>query len=57
MARDRLKVLFDLNIILDVLPERKEFYDFSARLLAYAETGTIESWLTAHQEKHELNRS
>jgi hypothetical protein len=48
MARDKLKVLFDLNIILDVLQERKGFYDISARLLAYAETGAIEGWLAAH---------
>jgi predicted nucleic acid-binding protein len=42
------KVLFDLNIILDVLQERKEFYDFSARLLAYAETGVLQGWIAAH---------
>jgi hypothetical protein len=33
MAADKIQVLFDLNIILDVLQEREEFYDFSARLL------------------------
>jgi predicted nucleic acid-binding protein len=48
MAADKLQVLFDLNIILDVLQERKDFYDFSARLLAYAETGLIQGWLAAH---------
>jgi hypothetical protein len=48
MAADNLQVLFDLNIILDVLEERKDFYDFSARLLAYAETGAIRGWLAAH---------
>ncbi len=48
MAADKLRVVFDLNIILDVLQERKEFYDFSARLLAYAETGAIQGWLAAH---------
>ena len=48
MATDNLQVLFDLNIILDVLQERKDFYDFSARLLAYAETGAIQGWLAAH---------
>ena len=41
MAADNLEVLFDLNIVLDLLQERKEFFDFSARLLAYAETGVI----------------
>ena len=37
-----LLVLFDLHIILDVLQERKELYDFSARLLAYAEMGILQ---------------
>jgi len=48
MADSKPKVCFDLNIILDVLQERKEFYDFSARLLAFAETGHIEGWVAAH---------
>ena len=48
MAADKSQVLFDLNIILDVLQERQDFYDFSARLLAYAETGVIQGWLAAH---------
>jgi hypothetical protein len=48
MNNDKPKVLFDLNIILDVLQARVEFYDFSARLLALAETGAIQGWLSAH---------
>ncbi len=48
MAADNMQVLFDFNIIMDVLQERKDFYDFSARLLAYAETGVIQGWLAAH---------
>ena len=48
MAAEKLQILFDLNIILDVLEERNEFYDFSARLLAYAETDVIQKWLAAH---------
>lgn len=48
MAEGKPQVLFDLNIILDVLQERKDFYDFSARLLARAETGLIQGWLAAH---------
>jgi hypothetical protein len=48
MAGSQPKVLFDLNIILDVLQERKEFYAFSARLLAFAETGRIQGWIAAH---------
>ena len=48
MAENKPQVLFDLNIILDVLQEREEFYDFSASLLALAETGKIQGWLAAH---------
>ena len=48
MGEGKLKVLFDLNIILDVLQKRVEFYEFSARLLARAETGKIQGWLAAH---------
>lgn len=48
MAANKLQVLFDLNIIMDVLHERQDFYDFSARLLAYAETGVIQGWIAAH---------
>jgi predicted nucleic acid-binding protein len=48
MVDSKPKVLFDLNIILDVLQERKEFHDFSARLLALAEIGRIQGWLAAH---------
>jgi predicted nucleic acid-binding protein len=48
MAENKVRVLFDLNILLDVLQERQDFYDFSARLLAYAETGKVEGWLAAH---------
>jgi predicted nucleic acid-binding protein len=44
----RLKVLIDLNIILDVLQKRQPFYDSSARLLAAAETGKLEGWLAAN---------
>jgi predicted nucleic acid-binding protein len=48
MADRKPQVLFDLNILLDVLQERAEFYDFSALLLARAETGRIQGWLAAH---------
>jgi predicted nucleic acid-binding protein len=44
----RLKVLIDLNIILDVLQKRQPFCDSSAQLLAAAETGKLEGWLAAH---------
>jgi len=42
MAAGKLQVLFDLNILLDVLQERQDFYDFSARFLAYAENRDFE---------------
>ncbi len=48
MAENKPKVLFDLNIVLDVLQERKDFYEFSARVLAFAEAGVIQGWLAAH---------
>ena len=44
----RLKVLFDLNVILDVLQWREPFYEASARALACAETGTVEGWVATH---------
>lgn len=48
MAPIKPQVLFDLNIILDVLQERQDFYEFSAQLLAYAETGLLQGWIAAH---------
>jgi predicted nucleic acid-binding protein len=45
---NKLKVLFDLNVILDVLQERQPFFSTSASLLACVETGTIEGYLAAH---------
>lgn len=48
MAGDKPAVFFDLNIILDVLQERGDYYNTSARLLAYAETGVIQGWIAAH---------
>ncbi|MDP2776176.1 MAG: PIN domain-containing protein [Anaerolineales bacterium] len=44
----KIKVLFDLNIILDVLQEREPFYEMSAQLLAYAETGKIQGFISSH---------
>ncbi len=48
MVDSKPNILFDLNIILDVLQEREEFYTFSASLLAFAETGRIQGWIAAH---------
>ena len=47
MAR-KLKVLIDLNLILDVLQKREPFYAASARVLACAETGVVEGIVAAH---------
>lgn len=44
----RLRVLIDLNVILDVLQRRQPFYDMSARTLASAETGLVDGWVAAH---------
>ena len=44
----RLRVLFDLNILLDVLQHREEFYDASARALSLAEAGLIDGVVAAH---------
>ena len=44
----RLRVLIDLNVVLDTLQERKPHYRESARTLAYAEKGLIEGLLAAH---------
>ena len=44
----KLSVLFDLNVILDVLQWREPFYGASARALACAETGSVEGWVAAH---------
>ena len=44
----KIKVLFDLNVILDVLQEREPFYEISAQLLAHAETGKIQGFVAPH---------
>ena len=42
------RVLFDLNVILDVLLRRESFFADAARLWALAETGQIEGCVAAH---------
>lgn len=44
----KTKAFFDLNIILDVLQNREPFYQASAQLLAYAETGKIQGFIAPH---------
>ena len=43
-----LRVLFDLNVILDVLQRREPFYAMSASALASAEAGQVEGLVAAH---------
>jgi predicted nucleic acid-binding protein len=43
-----LRVLIDLNVILDVLQRRDTFYAASSRVLAGAETKLFEGWVAAH---------
>ena len=45
---NKLKVIIDLNVVLDVLQEREPFYEASASLLAAVETGKVEGYLAAH---------
>ena len=44
----KIKVMLDLNIILDVLQQRQPFYNASARVLDHAETGTVQAYIAAH---------
>ena len=44
----KTKAFFELNIILDVLQIREPFYEASAQLLAYAETGKIHGFIAPH---------
>ncbi len=44
----KLRVLVDLNIILDTLQRREPFYPASARVLASIETGQAEGAMAAH---------
>lgn len=44
----KIRVLFDLNIVLDVLQQREPFYETSVQLLAYAETGKIVGYIAPH---------
>lgn len=42
-----MKVLIDTNVILDVLLERKPFFEFSSQILALTERDKIEGWVCA----------
>lgn len=43
-----IKVLFDLNVVLDTLQRREPYYEDSASVLAQAEKETIKGALAAH---------
>lgn len=45
---NKLSILIDLNVVLDVLQKQEPFYDSSATLLAAAETGKIQGYISAH---------
>jgi len=45
---DKPIVLIDLNILLDVLQKREQFYEASARLLAAVEVGKVRGLVAAH---------
>jgi predicted cupin superfamily sugar epimerase len=44
----KLRILIDLNVILDTLQKREPFYTASARALACAETRLVEGLVSAH---------
>jgi predicted nucleic acid-binding protein len=45
---DKLRILFDINVVMDVLQKREPFYESSAHLLGYAETGKVQGCIAAH---------
>lgn len=47
-SEPKLRVLFDLNVVLDVLARRQPHYADAARLWAYVESGQMEGLLAAH---------
>jgi predicted nucleic acid-binding protein len=44
----KTQVLFDLNVIVDVLQNRQPFYEDSARVVDAAARGEVMGWLAAH---------
>jgi predicted nucleic acid-binding protein len=43
-----VRVLFDLNVIMDVLQKREPFYSDSAHALACAESGRVQGFVAPH---------
>ena len=44
----KTKACFDLNVMLDVWQNREPFYEASAQLLAFAETGRLQGFVAPH---------
>jgi predicted nucleic acid-binding protein len=44
----KIRVLLDMNVLLDVLQKREPFYQVSAQVLSLSENGIIEGYLSAH---------
>lgn len=44
-----MKVLFDLNVIFDVIADREPFAKASRDALALGERGEVETWIAAHR--------
>ena len=44
----KLRILLDVNVVLDVLTKREPHYQASAQVWAAAETGAVEGLLAAH---------
>jgi predicted nucleic acid-binding protein len=44
----KIRVLLDINVLLDVLQKREPFYQVSAQVLSLSENGVIEGYLSAH---------
>lgn len=44
----KMRVLFDTNVVLDVIFKRKDFYAAAAHVMTKAAAGDIEAYLAAH---------
>lgn len=44
----KVRVLFDINVLLDVLQKREPFYEVSSQVMSLSETGIIEGFISAH---------
>jgi predicted nucleic acid-binding protein len=44
----KLRVLFDINVLIDVLQKREPFYQVSAQAMSLSENGIVEGFISAH---------